>query len=155
MGRESRRLNRSLEGGPDDAPQGRLASLLRSRWFNAWAPALSYMLLIWALSSIPTQFDFSRIPFRDKGVHFVEYGTLSVLLSHAARGTWRGLRPLSVFLLAVTFTTLWGIIDEIHQAFVPGRVSDVNDVLADALGALIGGSVYWLFRRQLGGFTRP
>jgi VanZ family protein len=125
----------------------RASTWLRSRWFSAWAPALSYMLLIWALSSIPTQFDFTRVPFRDKGVHFVEYGTLSVLLSHAARGTWRGLRPLSVFMLAALITTLWGVLDEIHQAFVPGRVSDVLDVAADGLGAVLGAGLYLLFRQ--------
>jgi VanZ family protein len=116
------------------------------RWLRAWAPALAYMLLIWALSSIPKQFDFSRVPFRDKGVHFVEYGALAMLLAHAALGTWRQMRSAGLFALAAAVTTLWGIIDEIHQAFVPGRVSDAQDVMADALGALAGATLYLLLR---------
>jgi VanZ family protein len=118
------------------------------RWLRAWAPAMAYMLLIWGLSSIPTQFDFSRVPFRDKGVHFVEYGALAMLLAHAAGGTWRHMRLVGLFALAAAVTTLWGIIDEIHQAFVPGRVSDVHDVMADALGALVGAGVYLTLRAR-------
>jgi VanZ family protein len=35
-------------------------------------------------------------------------------------------------------TMAWGLFDEIHQAFVPGRSADVLDLGADALGALVG-----------------
>jgi VanZ family protein len=116
---------------------------------RAWAPAAAYMLLIWGLSSmshIPINLD--RVPFQDKGVHFVEYGTLAVLLAHAIRGTWRSWRPLSVFAMSVLGTTLWGLIDEIHQAFVPGRVADARDLMADLLGALLGACVYALVKQQ-------
>jgi VanZ family protein len=116
----------------------------------AWAPASAYMLLIWALSSMSRiAIDFELIPFQDKGVHFLEYGTLAVLLAHAIQGTWRGWRMLWVFGMTVLGTTLWGLIDEIHQAFVPGRVADVRDLLADALGALLGASVYVLIKLQM------
>jgi len=37
-----------------------------------------------------------------------------------------------------------GTIDEIHQSFVPGRQSDVADVVKDAGGACLGAL---LFRR--------
>jgi VanZ family protein len=114
-----------------------------------WLPAAAYMLLIWGLSSIAIQINFAHVPFQDKGVHFVEYGTLAVLLSHAIRGTWRDWRPMSTFALAVVLTTLWGITDEIHQAYVPGRNSDVQDVLADALGSLLGAGLYLILRTQL------
>ena len=43
------------------------------------------MLLIWGLSSISIQFNFAHVPFQDKGVHFVEYGTLAVLLRLSTR----------------------------------------------------------------------
>jgi VanZ family protein len=116
----------------------------------AWAPAGAYMLLIWALSSMSRiMIDFEHVPFQDKGIHFVEYGTLAVLLTHAIQGTWRAWRVLSVFGVAVLGTTLWGLIDEIHQAFVPGRVADARDLLADALGALLGACLYVLIKQQM------
>jgi VanZ family protein len=111
----------------------------------AWAPAAAYMLLIWGLSSMShILINLDRVPFQDKGVHFIEYGMLAVLLAHAIRGTWRSWRPLSVFAMSVLCTTLWGLIDEIHQAFVPGRVADARDLLADGMGALLGACVYAL-----------
>ena len=56
---------------------------------------------------------------------------------------------MSTFALAIMLTTLWGITDEIHQAYVPGRNSDVQDVLADALGAVLGAGFYLILRTQL------
>jgi VanZ family protein len=106
------------------------------------------MLLIWALSSFPIQMDFSRIPLRDKSVHFVEYGTLSVLLTHALRTTAPQRHPVFVWAAAVLITLVWGAIDEIHQAFVPGRYSDVGDLVADGCGAAFGALVYLLVRRR-------
>ena len=114
----------------------------------AWGPALAYMLLIWALSSISTQLHFEFVPFQDKGVHFLEYGMLAALLAHAMRNTWPAWRSLSVFALAVVITVLWGLIDEIHQAYVPGRSSDVRDVLADALGGMAGACLYAIASRD-------
>ena len=118
------------------------------RWFVAFGPALAYMLLIWALSSMPIQIDFSRVPLRDKGVHFVEYGTLSVLLTHALRRTFPARRAVAIGAAAALTTTLWGAIDEIHQAFVPGRFSDSGDLVADACGAVAGSTLYLLVRRR-------
>ncbi|HKP57203.1 MAG TPA: VanZ family protein [Polyangiales bacterium] len=117
-----------------------------SRRLLAWLPALAYMLLIWVLSSMPTQFKFEFVPFRDKGIHFVEYGTLAALLAHAMRGTWPEWRWTGVFLASWAVTTLWGLLDEIHQAFVPGRVADVRDLIADAIGGLLGAAIYLAVR---------
>ena len=117
------------------------------RWLGAFGPALLYMLLIWALSSFPIQLDFSRVPLRDKGVHFVEYGTLSVLLTHALSITAPQRRAILTWGAAVVITLVWGATDEIHQAFVPGRFSDVGDLIADGCGAVAGSLAYLLVRR--------
>jgi VanZ family protein len=119
-----------------------------SRWFVSFGPAIGYMVLIWAVSSIPVQVDFSRIPFRDKGVHFTEYAMLGALLAHALRTSLPTRHALFAFVLAAFATILWGTIDEIHQAFVPGRNSDVRDLIADGLGAMFGAALYLIVRRQ-------
>jgi VanZ family protein len=105
----------------------------------AWLPAAAYMLLIWLLSSaaLPT-FPTSSFPFRDKGVHVCEYGVLGFLLAHACLRTFPTRPALRVALVSVMLTMAWGLFDEIHQAFVPGRSADVLDLGADALGALVG-----------------
>ncbi len=105
----------------------------------AWAPAALYMALIWGLSSFALAgLPIERFPLGDKGVHFIEYGLLGGLLAHACFRTWPRHHVLRTATLAVFVTVLWGFVDEIHQAFVPGRSSDVLDLVADALGASVG-----------------
>jgi len=116
------------------------------QWLTAFGPALLYMALIWALSSFPLQFDMSHIPFRDKGVHFIEYGTLGALFAHALALTWRERSARLLWLIATLSTLLWGATDEIHQAFVPGRNSDGLDLVADALGASTFAALYLFWR---------
>ena len=60
---------------------------------------------------------------------------LGVLLIRAcARGEWRGLTPTRLA-VAWAVTVIYGATDEWHQSFVPGRTPDINDLLADAVGA--------------------
>ena len=100
------------------------------------------MGLIWILSSTSQPFDLSVVPFRDKGVHFMEYSLLALFNARAARRTWLDARwPWLVFVAAGS-AFLWGYLDEIHQAFVPGRNAALSDVAADAVGALFGAFVY-------------
>ena len=47
-------------------------------------------------------------------------------------------RALGSVLAAVVISTLYGVSDEYHQMFVPGRTFDALDILADALGAVTG-----------------
>ncbi len=102
------------------------------------------MLMIWLASSTSQPPSASWLPFQDKGAHFFEYALLSALLAHAFRGTFPQLRPRlgALFASAAVCAVCWGFIDEIHQAFVPGRSSDVRDLIADTLGALVGAGVY-------------
>lgn len=125
------------------------------RTLVAWAPAVAYMLLIWVLSSMPQPFKIEFIPFRDKGVHFIEYGVLAALLAHAMRGSWPDMRLRGIFAASCSITALWGLLDEIHQAFVPGRVADVRDFIADAIGGLLGAALYLAVRRSPQRLTPP
>lgn len=114
----------------------------------AWLPALVYMALIFILSSIPTLASYSKhLPFRDKGAHFLEYAILGALTTHAAGRTFPELHRGRVFLFGVMLATLFGVSDELHQAFVPGRRADFGDIIADFLGAIVGGLVRLMLRR--------
>jgi VanZ family protein len=65
----------------------------------------------------------------DKVLHALVFGLLAVLLYVLA-----GPRTtLAVFAAVVGI----GVLDELHQAFVPGREADLADLLADAAGAAI------------------
>jgi hypothetical protein len=119
----------------------------RPRWRPGEAliyvgPAILGMAVVFALSSIPNP---PPLPdgVSDKAAHFVEYAGLGVLLVRAF--AWRGwTRPsLAVACGAVLMAVVYGMTDEGHQIFVPGRQADWHDVAADALGAgLAAGTLY-------------
>jgi len=99
------------------------------------------MGLIWALSSQSQQIALPSLPWNDKVAHFIEYAILGALYAHAVRRTWPQLSLLRALAIAALLTSAWGYVDEIHQAFVPGRNSDVRDWIADTLGAIAGATI--------------
>lgn len=76
----------------------------------------------------------------DKVAHFAVYGLLGTLLCRATGPGWRGA------LGALVIASLFGATDEWHQAYVPGRTSDVMDWLADTGGAALAVGLYFLWR---------
>jgi VanZ family protein len=98
------------------------------------------MALIFAVSSIEVQVPGLRhFPLRDKGLHFLEYGVLGWLCASASSRSWPSAAAWRTGSFAVFVAVLWGLSDEIHQALVPGRSPELADLVADALGALVGG----------------
>lgn len=76
----------------------------------------------------------------DKVLHAAEYFCLGALLLLALRQS--GLPPLRAALAAAVIATGFGISDEYHQAFVPGRQgNDPGDILADTIGASAGSAL--------------
>ena len=50
-------------------------------------------------------------------------------------------------LFSMLAAILYGLSDEIHQLYVPGRMFDILDILADSFGALLFILGYWFLRR--------
>ena len=111
------------------------------RWLRAWAPALLWSAIIFVLSSIPGN-QFPPLPTwwsADKLAHGAIYGVLGALCWRGLRATWaRGYGNGMQVGAAVALTALYGITDELHQAFTPRRSPDPFDVIADAVGGLLG-----------------
>lgn len=135
---------------PGAATRVRWTSLL---WYEA--PLLACMVVITTLSTrpvLPGPGDMGSL-LRDLfnyGNHVFFYATLATL-------AWRVLvyraRSLPSWLIAhprVTaplFATLYGIGDELLQAFVPGRTTSAVDALANGLGAVLAMLVIGLWQR--------
>jgi VanZ family protein len=100
------------------------------------------MALIFAVSSRPLPAYVAVLP--DWSTHAAAYAVLSVLTCRAVAGGFGLPVGLREALLTVVFCTVYGITDEYHQSFVPGRQSSAWDVAKDATGALLGA---WLYRR--------
>lgn len=65
--------------------------------------------------------------------HFMLYAVLGALYYLALP---RGTRTWSV-VLAIGLASVYGVSDELHQSFVPGRTPDVMDWLVDTAGAAL------------------
>jgi hypothetical protein len=108
-----------------------------------WLPSIIYMAAIFVVSSVS---DVGPMPggVSDKSLHMLSYAVLGVLLLiPLARGVWAGVSWKRA-LAAIVLATLYGMSDEFHQSFVPGRSSDILDVVADAIGATGGVGVVGL-----------
>lgn len=111
-----------------------------------WILAVMWMVVIFTLSSQP-RFSFVPLAWQTELVsmaaHAMEYLILAVLLWMAvARTSWLRERT-AVIVLGIA--CLYAVSDEVHQFFVPGRVTDVRDLLVDALGVAVG---VWLISRR-------
>jgi len=78
----------------------------------------------------------------DKVEHLGAYGLLGALIARGAFGYGVARRP--ALLLGVLLGTLYGVGDEFHQSFVPGRSADVRDAVADLLGSSFGAGTWAL-----------
>jgi VanZ family protein len=103
------------------------------------------MTLIFWLSSRSTLVaieDDSAEKLVYSSAHLLTYAILAWLW-------WRTLSPQrqideTRLWLALGLTILYGVSDEIHQSFVPGRAAQLADLLFDAAGA---GMMIWLIWR--------
>ncbi len=113
-----------------------------TRRVRVWGPAWAMMVLIFVLSSM------SGLPPAPGGIddsvaHALEYAVLAALLVRGFTGArWRGMGVGAVW-RAVLLATLYGVTDEVHQRFVPGRTAEIADLTADAAGAAVAAVLIW------------
>jgi VanZ family protein len=108
------------------------------RKLNLWAPPILWALLIFYLSSrsLPTASEFYWKDFVfKKSAHILFYGFLAILVYRALVG--EGTPKKKALVLAFIVAVIYGITDEIHQSFTPGRESRVRDVFFDSFGAFL------------------
>jgi VanZ family protein len=86
----------------------------------------------------------------DKVLHLVEYAGLGFLAARAL-ALLTGLSTLRAVLWGAGLAAAFGVTDEIHQSFVPGRFPSVSDAVADAFGSLLGA---WCYRLWAGLWRR-
>ena len=88
--------------------------------------------------------------------HLVEFGVLAILLYRIPLIRRTHLRPLA-WSVPLGIAVAYGASDELHQAFVPGRVASLTDLGFDVLGAVAGTAVAEatvLFHRRRSAGTR-
>jgi VanZ family protein len=114
--------------------------------FKYKIPAILYSMLIFGISSIPqTKLPRLDILNFDKLNHLIEYTFYAMTLFLAFSNAKSEKIIKYAGLLTILTGLLFGITDEIHQIFVPGREFSMFDYAADTLGILLGVFIYTKF----------
>lgn len=100
-------------------------------------PPVLYAALIFYLSS--KSFEGTHLEHGlDKGIHLLVYAGLGYLILRAfSKNRWEK----GKYIWATTLVFLYGISDEIHQSFVPGREFSILDMVADGAGGMVAAVV--------------
>ena len=111
---------------------------LRRRWI--FAATLAGLIVIASSRSVV---EGPSIRNFDKVAHFFVFGLLATLVARALvgkRAFW-----------AIVIASAFGVSDEFHQHFTPGRSMEFMDWVADTLGATlaVGLYTYWAWYRKL------
>ena len=109
-------------------------------------PAIAWCFFIFIASSIP----IAQLPalenYSDKVVHAGVFSVLCWLMHVALFFQGNATIKRYSLLIAVLFVLAYGISDEYHQLFTPGRSSDLYDVAADLFGGILYAAVNLRFK---------
>lgn len=118
-----------------------------------WLPVLTYAILIFYLSSLPTIPELILKLTKETFVlHLIEYAIFSILLFRALINSRNPILRNNAILLSILISTFYGVTDEVHQFFVPGRVYNNLDIVANGLGScivLIGNNYFLNFEDRI------
>jgi VanZ family protein len=110
-------------------------------------PAIVWMALIFTLSAQSTLPPTPGLTAEARAIvgHFTVYGALAALYWWALGLT--GIAPGRRLLIAFLGAVAYGLTDELHQSFVPGRDASFFDIAVDAIGATTGLAILnWVLR---------
>jgi len=130
-------------------PTGQPSGDFLSRGLYRALPALFLMSAIFHASSFTLPPDPSA-GRSDLLFHFSEFFALGLLTARMVAPNIGRVHSLQSFLLASSLVLGYGLADEIHQGFVPGRDPDLLDWLVDASGGLLGVLAYPVMFRGTG-----
>jgi VanZ family protein len=125
---------------------------------SLWFPVLFWAALIAVSTSTPgSQIPRVPIPHVDLAVHSVLYGVLGFLLYRAFHRGTRLAASRWAWLVAFAVAQTYGILDEVHQTWIPDRTCSLADGLADGIGAAVGIWIFffWFVRRRAAARPAP
>ena len=115
------------------------------RIYLIYLPLIVYWIVLFVMTSLPSTMSIS-VGVSDKIEHFGAYGLLSAFLFLAIKFQSKySLLSDYPATFTIIIASLYGIIDEFHQLFIPGRSAEFYDWLADFLGSIIAVIILSLF----------
>ena len=112
------------------------------KFIKYWLPVIIYAILIFYLSSLTSEDLPSLFVGQDIIGHLAEYIIFALLLSRALKASNPKVSYNQLILWVCVIAIIYAASDEFHQSFVSGRDASSFDLLLDAIGSQIGGSVY-------------
>jgi len=112
--------------------------LEKNKKLLVYAPLVVYWLILFVATTLPAA-SMPSFGVVDKVNHLSAYFILAILLFLTL--LFQQKIPLAknrVAAYALIICSLYGMLDEVHQIFIPGRSAEFLDFLADACGALLG-----------------
>jgi VanZ family protein len=116
-----------------------LKFLEKNKVILVFLPLIIYWAALLIGTSIPVQSIPSIFEFGDKLEHLAAYGGLSILLNLAVtfQDKYSSIK-IKHNLFSFMAASCYGILDEIHQIFIPGRSCELLDFAADLVGITLG-----------------
>jgi VanZ family protein len=123
-------------------------SPLRGGFIRNVVPALVWAVAIFVggSSGVPQPEIDIGLP-SDKVNHIAAFGGLQLLTYRALRYALPTRRPAPLRWVAVVVATLVGVLLELYQLGLPDRSADIEDAIADAVGAMLGAVLLTLLAR--------
>jgi VanZ family protein len=110
-----------------------------------WIPFCGWLILIFALSAYPKALiPQGKYISWDKIAHVLEFGIFGYFTARAAYFSGVPALHFNWRWLSLVFGILYAASDEWHQLFVAGRWASPYDVIADAIGVILG---VWYFNK--------
>lgn len=73
--------------------------------------------------------------FEDKLLHISAFFVLGIAMLFALSPY--KLPKIYRILIVISFGAIWGLLDEVHQSFVPNRTAALDDWIADVIGVIL------------------
>ena len=109
-----------------------------------WLPVVIWSLVIFYFSSLPTA-PITKVYWREfvikKSAHVVEYAIYATLMYRALKESGVDKKEAGVYSVILAF--IYGISDEFHQSFTPGRDPRLRDIFFDTMGASLAIYALW------------
>lgn len=130
----------------------KMASVAKS---TLYAPPILLMALIFVSSSLPMdgkskhfKFVVQLAPTIQNLLHIPVFSFLAYLWMNSL--SKHGFPRIQTLIITIIITVGYGIFDEFHQFFVPGRYVSFTDILFNIVGGAIGIIIFSQFKRSRG-----
>jgi len=112
--------------------------LEKNKKLLVYTPLVIYWLILFSATTLPAA-SMPSFGVVDKVNHLLAYFILAILLFLTLLFQQKILLSKNkVAGYALIICSLYGMLDEVHQIFIPGRSAEFLDFLADVCGALLG-----------------